>query len=1139
MSESPFIHLAVRSSYSLLESMITTKALSAWAVEQQMPAIAVTDRNNLFGALERSEALAGAGVQPIMACCFDIVEDALRGETSRVSVYAQDETGYGRLMELASFAYLESDDGVPRLARGYLTEKTEGLILLTGGSEGQVAKLLIKGRADMAEERLKELAAAYPDRLYVELTRHGTDDEFASEDGLIDLAYGLDLPLVATHDARFLKQGDAGAHDALMCISNGEYLGQEDRQRVDPSQYLKSADEMAALFEDLPEALENTCEIARRCAVKSEMRKPILPNFSGKGGQGEIDELRRQAEEGLVGRLAAADQLYADRDVYSERLEYELGVIERMGFPGYFLIVSDFIKWAKDQDIPVGPGRGSGAGSLVAWSLLITDLDPLRFDLLFERFLNPERVSMPDFDVDFCQERRGEVIRYVRDKYGADAVAMIITFGTLQAKAVVRDVGRVMQMQYFQVDRLAKLIPFNPANPPKLADAILDEPKFQEEKEKDPRVGELLDTALALEGLYRNAGTHAAGVVIGDRPLTELVPLYNDPRGDLPASQFNMKWAENAGLVKFDFLGLKTLTVIERALKFIRRDGGDVGPEWTRLDDEATYELMASGDTLGVFQLEGQGMRDTLRRVKPGNIEDVIAIISLYRPGPMDNIPVFCDGKDDPTTIHYQHPDLQPILEATYGVPVYQEQVMRMAQELAGYSLGEADLLRRAMGKKQVEEMAKQRARFVEGCGARENKIAPPLANDIFDTMAKFAGYGFNKSHAAAYAVISYQTGYLKAHFPVAFLAASMSLDLHNTDKLAAFFQEAKRLKIPVLLPDVNQSTPDFDVRGDSVVYALGALKGVGLEAMKHLVQEREHNGPFKDLHDIAERVDPKSLNKKAFEQLGRAGAMSALEPNRAQAYAAAPMMAAMAASAAEDRAGGQGGLFGDAEPAVRAALPKRPDWNPQDMLDEEFGAVGFYLSGHPLDDVLETVDRSRLTMASEIADKAMDRMVLEMIGVVRRRVEKPARSGGKFAFLTVSDPTGETELMVMPEMLNDVRHELEPGKSVSLRVEVRKREEEIRLSLARVLPLEEARLGTPVKTLTVRLGVGANLPELAAVLEAMVKAPAPERGEVLLQLPLGDGRIAAVKLPKTYPIGIKAQRALKAASCVETVVAA
>ncbi|MEL7452122.1 MAG: DNA polymerase III subunit alpha, partial [Pseudomonadota bacterium] len=683
MPNAPFIHLAVRSSYSLLESMVTTKAISAWAVEHEMPAIAVADRNNLFGALERSEALSAAGVQPIMACCFDVVEDAYRGETSTVRVYAQNEVGYGRLMELSSFAFLESDDGFPRLNRRHLLEKTEGLILLTGGAEGQIAKLCAKGKAEAGEAVLRELADAYPGRLYVELTRHGSEAEAASERGLIELAYKNDLPLVATHDARYLTAKDAGSHDALMCISNGEYLGQEDRQRVEPSQYLKTAAEMEALFADLPEAIEMTAEIAQRCAVKSEMRKPILPNFSGKGGQGEVDELRRQATEGLEARLAAADQLYGPRETYTERLDYELGIIERMGFPGYFLIVSDFIKWAKEQAIPVGPGRGSGAGSLVAWSLLITDLDPLRFDLLFERFLNPERVSMPDFDVDFCQERRGEVIRYVRDKYGADAVAMIITFGTLQAKAVVRDVGRVMQMQYFQVDRLAKLIPFNPANPPTLSDAILDEPKFEEEKEKDPRVGELLDTALDLEGLYRNAGTHAAGVVIGDRPLTELVPLFYDPRSDLPASQFNMKWAENAGLVKFDFLGLKTLTVIDRALKFIRRDGRDVCSKWISMDDEATYELMASGETLGVFQLEGQGMRDTLKRVKPGNIEDIIAIISLYRPGPMDNIPVFCDGKEDPSKIRYQHPDLKPILEATYGVPVYQEQVMRMAQELA------------------------------------------------------------------------------------------------------------------------------------------------------------------------------------------------------------------------------------------------------------------------------------------------------------------------------------------------------------------------------------------------------------------------------------------------------------------------
>ncbi|MEO1476584.1 MAG: DNA polymerase III subunit alpha, partial [Pseudomonadota bacterium] len=722
---------------------------------------------------------------------------------------------------------------------------------------------------------------------------------------------------------------------------------------------------------------------------------------------------------------------------------------------------------------------------------------------------------------------------------GADSVAMIITFGTLQAKAVVRDVGRVMQMSYGQVDRLAKLIPFNPANPPKLADAIADEPKFQEEKEKDERVGELLDTALELEGLYRNAGTHAAGVVIADRPLTELVPLFYDPRSDLPASQFNMKWAENAGLVKFDFLGLKTLTVIDRALAFIRRDGRDVGPDWQSLDDPATYELMATGETLGVFQLEGQGMRDTLRRVKPGNLEDVIAIISLYRPGPMDNIPVFCDGKEDPAKIRYQHPDLKPILEATYGVPVYQEQVMRMAQELAGYSLGEADLLRRAMGKKKKEEMDKQRARFVDGCAARENTIDAPLANEIFDTMAKFAGYGFNKSHAAAYALIGYQTAYLKRHFPVEFLAASMSLDLHNTDKLAAFFMEAKRLRIPVVAPDVNSSTADFDVRDGSIVYALGALKGVGLEAMKHLVQEREQKGNFKDLHDLAERVDPKHLNKKAFEQLAKAGAFAALEPNRAQALAAAPLLAAMAASAAEDRAGGQSGLFGDAEPAVRAALPTRPAWNQQDQLDEEFNAVGFYLSGHPLDDVLQTVDRSRLTLVSEIVDKAEDRKMLEMVGVVRARVEKPARSGGKFAFLKISDPSGEVEMMVMPEMLGDVRERLEPGSSVSISVEVRKRDDEIRLSLARVIPLEDARLKTQGKTLRVRLGPGAELTALAGVMKAMESAPGAERGQVIVDVPLGDGRVAELTLPSLYPVGIRSVRAIKSAAGVETVQAA
>ncbi|MEQ3746500.1 MAG: DNA polymerase III subunit alpha [Henriciella sp.] len=1134
MDKEPFIHLAVRTSFSLLESMITTKKITAWCADQAMPAIAITDRNNMYGALELSESLSGAGIQPIMAVCFDVTDGEHQETITRASLYAQNEAGYQRLMALSSAAYLEAEDGVPRIHRKHLFEETEGLIVLTGGAEGEVAKHILRGKMDEAKDTLSELAASFPGRCYVEITRHGSPEEAQTEPGLLQLAYDMDLPIVATHDARFMKEADAPSHDAMMCIANGAYLGQEDRPQVQSQQYLKTADEMRELFADFPEAIETTSEIAQRCGVRSVKRAPILPNF-GDGSRSEFEELRIQAEEGLEARLAVAPKLYAPRETYTERLDYELGIIERMGFPGYFLIVADFIKWSKEQDIPVGPGRGSGAGSLVAWVLTITDLDPLRFDLLFERFLNPERVSMPDFDIDFCQERRGEVIRYVRDKYGADSVAMIITFGTLQAKAVVRDVGRVMQMPYGQVDRLAKLIPFNPAKPPKLSEAIEDEPKFDEEKDKDPRVGELLETALALEGMYRNAGTHAAGVVIGDRPLTELVPLYRDPRGDLPATQFNMKWAESAGLVKFDFLGLKTLTVIDRALKFIRRDGHDVGPEWAGLDDAATYELMASGNTLGVFQLEGQGMRDTLRKVRPGNIEDVIAIISLYRPGPMDNIPVYVAGKDDPKTIRYQHPDLEPILEATYGVPVYQEQVMRMAQEIAGYSLGEADLLRRAMGKKKLEEMVAQRKRFLSG--ALELKgIEAPLANDIFDTMEKFAGYGFNKSHAAAYALIGYHTAYLKCHFPVAFLAASMSLDLQNTDKLAAFFQETKRLKIPVIAPNVNESTADFDVRGDAIVYALGALKGVGPEAMKNLVTEREANGRFSCMHDIAERVDPKYINKKCFEQLSKAGGFDELEPNRARALKSAPMLASACAANAEDRAGGQGGLFGEAEPAMRAALPSVAAWNMQEKLDQEFSSIGFYFSGHPLDDVLDSLEEDRITLAMDIADTAVDGRPIELIGVVRRRMEKPARNGGKFAFLTLSDPTGEVELMVMPELLMDVREMLDPGSAVVILTEVRRRDDEIRLSARRVQPIEQARIGKKAPALSVILERGSDVSGLAAIAARLKSAPSPDRGEIYIRMPTEDGRVVTLKLPDTYATGLEALRALKTAPGVSRV---
>ncbi|MAP94531.1 MAG: DNA polymerase III subunit alpha [Ponticaulis sp.] len=1131
-AEIPFVHLGVRSAFSLLESMITTSALSKWTQDHCVPAIAVTDHNNLFGALEISEALAGNGVQPILGVSFDVMPPGHDVVPYKLTIYAQDETGYERLMALSSFSYLESPDGVPVLAEQHVFDQTDGLIVFSGGAWGQAGQAAQRGKTDQVKDALVRLKNAYPGRCYVEIQRHSEPEELATEPYLIDAAYELDLPLVAVQDARFLKREDHAAHDALMCIRNGNYVGQTERYRITDEHYLKTVDEMRLLFADLPEALENTVEVAQRCAVRPRMRKPILPRFDGVEGRTEIEELRAQSEEGLKARLAAAEKLYGTVEEYEERLRYELSVIENMGFPGYFLIVSDFIKWAKEHGIPVGPGRGSGAGSLVAWVLLITDLDPLRFGLLFERFLNPERISMPDFDVDFCQERRGEVIRYVRDKYGEESVSSIITFGTLQAKAVVRDVGRVMQMPYGQVDRLSKLIPFNPAKPPKLKDAILDEPKFDEEKDRDPLVGEMLDTALALEGLYRNAGTHAAGVVIGDRPLVQLTPLYRDPRSDLPATQLNMKWAELAGLVKFDFLGLKTLTVVQRALNFLEQTHESMPESWRLYNDAETYQLMSVGDTLGVFQLEGAGMRDTLRKVQPGSMEDVIAIISLYRPGPMDNIPQFVDVKFGRVEADYYHPLLKPILEETYGVPVYQEQVMRMAQELAGYSLGEADMLRRAMGKKKVEEMIKQRKRFIEG--AAEKDVPEKQASHIFDVMEKFAGYGFNKSHAAAYAAISYQTGYLKANHPIEFLAASMSLDIQNTDKLAAFFQEARRLKIEVKAPDINTSNDDFDVRDGAIIYALGAIKGVGMEAMRHVCEIRKER-PFDSLHDFAERVDPRLINRKCLESLARAGAFDTLEPNRARALKAVDVLVATASSAADDRAANQNSLFGDDKTQTRAPIPKTPMWSQAQLLDHEFKAIGFYLSGHPLDGLLLAGARDRITLAMDLQTAAREKSTLEMMGIIRARSERPAQSGGKFAFVTFSDPTGEFEAMVMPETLMEIRELIEPGASVVARIRVRIKEDDIRLTVDGVIPLEKAALGAP-KGLVVSLSPNSALEPLVEVSKHLVNLQTHERGEIRLEVPVEGGGIAIVSLPGKYAVGTAAAQALKSAPGVRKV---
>lgn len=1129
-----FVHLRVRSAYSLLEGAIKADKVSGLAKAAEMPAVALTDRANLFGALEFSVASKDAGVQPIIGCALPVTGIG-GGQTERwakiptIVLLAQSERGYLNLSELSSFCYLEADGSEDvSVPWAKVVEHAEGLILLSGGVDGPVDPLFAAGKAPEGEAALAEMARVFGDRFYIELQRHGLPAQAAAEGALVTYAYDHDIPLVATNDVYFAKAAMYTAHEALLCIADGAFISQDERRRVTAEHWFKPAADMRALFADLPEACDNTLDIARRCAFMVKKRDPILPRFDTDGGRSEADELAHQAREGLKARIARGQANAAPVEEYEARLEREIGVITQMGFPGYFLIVSDFIKWAKAHDIPVGPGRGSGAGSLVAYSLTITDLDPLRYGLLFERFLNPERVSMPDFDIDFCQERREEVINYVQQHYGRDRVAQIITFGTLQARAVLRDVGRVLQLPLGQVDRLAKMVPANPANPVTLAKAIEIEPRLRQAKDDDEAVNQLLETALQLEGLYRNASTHAAGVVIGDRPLTELTPLYRDPRSELPATQFNMKWVESAGLVKFDFLGLKTLTVIDRALKFLRKRGAEVDFATLPLDDEPAYEVMSSGGTVGVFQLEGQGMRDTLRQLRPGSIEDVTAVVSLYRPGPMDNIPAFIDCKFGRRSIDYLHPSLEPVLKETYGIIVYQEQVMQIAQILAGYSLGEADLLRRAMGKKKKEEMDLQRARFVSGAEAKG--VPPEQAGSIFDLVDKFAGYGFNKSHAAAYAYVSYQTAWLKANAPVEFFAASMSLDISNTDKLAVFYQDAKRFGVKVRSPDVNLSSADFEVENGEVLYALGGIRNVGLQAMEHVVAVRKEGGPFRDIFDFVERVDPKQVNKRAFETLARAGAFDSIHPDRAQLVAAADVLVGHGQSMAADRASSQASLFGgDQAEAQRPRLPKAEPWTPVQRLDEELAAVGFYLSGHPLDDMVTALRRRRTDLLADVIPKAeAGAEAFRMAGVVRRKQERASQSSGeKFAFVTLSDPTGEYEVLFPPEALRKCRDLLEPGKAVAIKVRAKARDGEVRFFGDDAEPVDKA-VENAVAGL--RVHVAPRSAEIEALKKRLENAGNPRGGEVILVAGVEGGREVEVKLPGRFSLDASVRGALKTA---------
>ena len=1072
----PFVHLRVHSAYSLLEGALTIQKLAVLARADETPALALTDSNNLFGALEFSEAMAEVGVQPIIGVTLSLTfatesQTTLGAEQrgpsieGRIALLAKDANGYANLMRLSSDAYFaaaETGEVVTSIAE--LAARAEGLIALTGGPEGVIDLPLGEGNPELGRSRLETLKALFGDRLYVELQRHNLPQERAVESQLLNLAYDLDVPIVATNEPYFATQEDFEAHDALLCIAEGSYVAVDDRRRLSPEHYFKTAAEMRRLFADLPEALDNTIEVARRCAFRPEERMPILPPFLTGGAattalaETEAAELRRQSEAGLKERIAQHGLTPGyDVGAYAERLAFELDVITGMNYQGYFLIVADFIKWTKAQGIPVGPGRGSGAGSLVAYALTITDLDPIRFGLLFERFLNPERVSMPDFDIDFCQERRDEVIAYVRERYGAHRVAHIITFGKLQARAVLRDVGRVLQMPYGQVDRLCKLVPLNPANPITLPQAIAAEPRLQEARDAEPIVAKLLDIGQRLEGLYRHASTHAAGVVIADRPLIELVPLYRDARAQLPATQFSMKWAEAAGLVKFDFLGLKTLTVIETARELIARRGIELDPAKLHLDDPAAYALLQRGDTVGVFQLEGQGMRDALRKLKPDRFEDIIAIVALYRPGPMDNIDSYVNRKHGRERIESLHPMIEPILKETYGVIIYQEQVMQIAQVLSGFSLGEADLLRRAMGKKIKKEMAAQKTRFVEG--AVGNGVDRARAEYIFELVAKFAGYGFNKSHAAAYALIAYQTAYLKANYPTEFIAASLTLDIGNADKLNSFAQEARRLGLRVDPPSVNHSEVGFMPSADAIRYSLAALKNVGRHAVEHICEERKTKGPFRDVSDFARRINPRFVNKRALETLAAAGALDELGVDRATAFANVDRMIAAGNRTMETIAEGQNDLFSGAHhaPAAIELRPAKP-WIPTDRLSKEFEAVGFFLTGHPLDDYKDALEALGAEPWIEFATKArMRRVVGTLAGTVLYSRERKGKNGNAYAFVAFSDPTGQFEAVVFSEALAASRALLEPGTAVLLEVEAEADGESVKVRVQKLASLDKA----------------------------------------------------------------------------------
>ena len=1066
MHFSPFSHLHVHSDFSLLSGAMSVSSILKKAVEMRQPAVALTDHGNLFGAVEfYSEALR-QGVKPILGCEVYLCEDhskkvsaGPRGpQYAQLLLLARNNTGWRNLMRLISISYLKGFYYKPRIDKALLREFGDGLIALSSGWNGEIERLLRRGDVSGAGEVAREYKEIFPHHhFFIELQRHGVAGQEALNRQLIELAHAEDIPLVATNNAHFLNRDDFHAFESMLALRDGKTLADDVSAHYTPENYLKSGEDMLELFEDVPEAIENSLHIASRCNVDMQFGNYQLPDFLPPNGMELKAYMRQQAAEGLDMRWPAIIALTpaADRPVYEARLQFELDVIEQMGFPGYFLIVADFIQWAKRHEIPVGPGRGSGAGSIVAYCLGITDLDPIRYGLLFERFLNPERVSMPDFDIDFCMNRRDEVIRYVTEKYGADQVAQIITYGSMKAKAVVRDVGRVLAMDLIKVNTLAKLIP-NDLNMT-LEKALAAEPRLKKMVDEDNDVARLFEIAQRLEGMHRHAGKHAAGVVIGRLPLVETAPLYKEPREDGAIVQWDMKCVEKVGLIKFDFLGLKTLTVIDLACRLIRKHKVDAGFDITTipLDDAASFDLLQRGATSAVFQVESSGMRDLLVRLKPDCFEDIIALVALYRPGPLESgmVDTYIACKHGEQEIAYPLMQLKPILAETNGVILYQEQVMQIAQVLSGYTLGQADMLRRAMGKKKPEEMAKQRQIFMQG--AETNKVNADKAEQIFDLMEKFAGYGFNKSHSAAYALIAYQTAYLKAHFPQAFMAATLSCDMGNSDKVSALIQDCRRMKIEVLPPHANASDWEFVPEGESSIrFGLGAVKGVGEAAVRSLVEVRQQGSDFAGFEDMFMRLPPRSLNKRMLEAMIKAGALDGLVPHANAALLGLAGAMEVAARKRHDLEARQSALFEAQEPdGGDSGFPEASEWGLGERLLHEKEVLGFYLSGHPLEEYLGYIDGLWNANLESVQDMPDGATVVLPLTVSAIRTHRGAR--GTMAFVQVGDLFGSAEMVCFSSLYNEVVEFIEGEQALLAMLRVDRSRDELSLIAEALAPLD------------------------------------------------------------------------------------